>query len=72
MTWTTIGIIWLLSGIVSAVWHIVGDWSHHEIWESTKFEIAFETFIMIVICLVAGPIGIVIKIWETWFDPSNI
>ena len=71
MTWTTIGFIWLLSGFVSSVWHIVDEWWHHKVFESSKNEIIFETVIMIVICFVAGPIGIAIKIWEKWFDPSN-
>jgi hypothetical protein len=72
MTLTTIGIIWLVSGIISAIWHIVDEWWHHKIFENNKNDIFLETVIMVIIALIAGPIGLAIKIWEKWLDPSNV
>lgn len=72
MTWTTIAIVWIVSGIVSAAWHIINEWWQHDVFENSKSQIVFETVIMILICFITGPVGLVIKIWETWFDPSNI
>lgn len=69
MTWTT---IWIISGIVSAVWHIVDEWWQHAIFESSKSSITAESIIIAIFCLIAGPIGIAIKIWEKWLDPNNI
>lgn len=72
MTWTTIALIWFASGLLSAIWHIVDEWWHHEVFESTTSDKIIESVILTVICLVAGPIGIAVKIWEKWFDPSNV
>lgn len=72
MTWTTIGIIWLVCGIVSAIWHISTDRYVGKILEYTPLQNLVEDTIVVILALAAGPIGLVIKIWETWFDPSNI
>lgn len=72
MAWTTLLSIWLVFGVISSIWHIVDEWWHHKIWESTRTQIIFDTLIMVTLCLFFGPIGIVVKIWEKWFDPSNI
>lgn len=72
MTWTTIGIIWLVCGIVSAIWHISTDRYVGKILEHTPLQNLVEDTIVVILALAAGPVGLVIKIWETWFDPSNI
>jgi hypothetical protein len=69
---TTIVTVWLISGVISAIWHIVDEWHQHEIFESTPADILVQTVIMTVLCLIGGPIGLVVKAWETWFDPTNI
>lgn len=72
MTWTTILLIWMLLGIVGFIWHTAETWCQHKMWESTAGEIMLFTAIDFVVGLLLGPIGIAIKIWEKWFDPSNI
>ncbi len=68
MTWTTIGIIWLVSGIISAIWHLISERHVADILKYTKTEKILENSIVFVLALVAGPIGLVIKFHEDFID----
>jgi uncharacterized membrane protein len=68
MTWTTIGVIWFGSGVVSALWHLMSERHVADILEYTKTEKILENFIVFIIALVAGPIGLVIKFYEDFID----
>ena len=68
MTWTTIGIIWFVTGIISAIWHWIAERRINKIMEFSTFEKIAESCILVVVALVAGPIGLVIKIYEEIID----
>jgi multisubunit Na+/H+ antiporter MnhB subunit len=72
MTWTTIAIIWMLSGLCAAVYNVFDTWYDHEIFEAKPVNIFFDTVIQLLIGLVIGPIGVGIIIYEKFFDSSNI
>lgn len=71
MTWMSCLGLWLITGVVSAVWHIIDEWWHHQVFEETPGQIFLTNLIGFGLCLIAGPIGVAIKVWEKWFDPSN-
>jgi len=72
MTWTTILLIWMALGIVGFIWNTVETWWQHKMWESTALHIVVTTTIEFLLALVLGPIAIGMKVWEKWFDPSNV
>jgi hypothetical protein len=72
MTWTTFAIIWFACGAVSAIWQWLDNGYIYDTLEYSSKERNLEVGIVHVLALLAGPIGLVIKIWETWFDPSNV
>jgi hypothetical protein len=72
MTWMVFLEIWLVSGVISAAWHVIDEWWHNEVFEYSLSDILMINALVVGLCLVAGPIGLAIKIWEKYFDPSNI
>jgi hypothetical protein len=68
MTWSTIGIIWLLSGIVSAIWHTLTGNHMYETLEYNSISTIFHMIIVAVLALIAGPIGLIIKFYEDFID----
>lgn len=72
MTWTTIFLIWGISGFLNGLYTIKKEWYHHKIFERSSGEISFHVIGMLLLCMVTGLIGVAVSIWERWFDPSNI
>jgi hypothetical protein len=71
MSLETLMTTWIICGAISAIWHVVDEWWQHEVMEhDLKFTIPFTLFFA-VFAFVLGPIGLVVKVWEKWFDPSN-
>ena len=71
MTFSTFVIFWLITGLISTVWHVYDEWWHYDVFENSTSEIVLQTLIMIVLCMIFGPISLAVKIWEKWFDPTN-
>jgi hypothetical protein len=72
MTWTTIILLWAITGAIAGVWNIIKSWYQHAIFEASTVYIIFDTCIQMIIGVVMGPIALAVVIWETFFDPSNI
>ena len=72
MTWTTIFLIWVISGFLNGLYTIKKEWYQHKIFEHSSGEVAFHVIGMLLLCMVTGLIGVAVSIWERWFDPSNI
>ena len=65
---TTFGTIWLVSGIVSAIWHTLTGNHMYETLEYNSISTIFHMIIVAVFALIAGPIGLIIKFYEDFID----
>lgn len=72
MTWSLFLEIWLIAGVISAVWHVIDEWWHYQVFEASPRDILLTNSIVVGLCLIAGPIGLAIELWEKFFDPTNI
>jgi hypothetical protein len=71
MSLETLVTAWIICGAISGIWHVVDEWWQNEVMEhDLKFTVVF-TFLFALFAFVLGPIGLVVKVWEKWFDPSN-
>jgi hypothetical protein len=63
--------IWIICGIISAIWHVMDEWWQHKILEhGTGFTLLFN-FFFAALALLLGPVSHFVKVWEKWCDPSN-
>jgi hypothetical protein len=68
MTWTTLGTIWLVCGVISAVWHAFTGNHMYRTLEYSTARMIIEFVIVMLLALIAGPIGLAIKIYEEFID----
>jgi hypothetical protein len=65
---STFATIWIISGIISAIWHSLTGNHMYETLEYSKTAMIKHLIIVVVLALIAGPIGLVIKFYEDFID----